>query len=112
MRRLRLLAVALLVVAASTRVEGAVPVLVRDINVTPAAANGSSSPGGFTVSGSFAFFVAADAAHGRELWRTDGTTAGTQLVYDVNPGPADFNTSVNSRTILGSAGGYLYFSAD
>ena len=24
-----------------------------------------------------------------ELWRSDGTPAGTQLVRDINPGPAD-----------------------
>jgi ELWxxDGT repeat protein len=28
-------------------------------------------------------FLAADPAHGEEIWRTDGTTAGTQLLYDV-----------------------------
>ncbi|WP_211340238.1 ELWxxDGT repeat protein [Solirubrobacter pauli] len=34
-----------------------------------------------------AVFSAEDAIHGRELWRTDGTAAGTQLVSDLVPGP-------------------------
>lgn len=32
------------------------------------------------------FFTANDGMHGYELWRTDGTEAGTQLVKDINEG--------------------------
>jgi ELWxxDGT repeat protein len=35
------------------------------------------------------YFQAGDGTHGRELWRTDGTTAGTALVKDINPGAGD-----------------------
>jgi ELWxxDGT repeat protein len=35
------------------------------------------------------FFQAADTATGSELWVSDGTTAGTRLVRDLTPGPAD-----------------------
>ncbi|RKH39802.1 hypothetical protein D7Y23_35785, partial [Corallococcus sp. AB050B] len=35
------------------------------------------------------FFVAPDAAHGSELWVSDGTTAGTRLVRDLTPGTED-----------------------
>ena len=31
------------------------------------------------------YFEGNDAAHGFELWRTDGTAAGTRLVKDINP---------------------------
>ena len=34
------------------------------------------------------FFAADDGVQGRELWVTDGTTAGTELVRDLRPGPA------------------------
>jgi ELWxxDGT repeat protein len=33
------------------------------------------------------YFVAADADHGFEVWRSDGTAAGTRRVTDVAPGP-------------------------
>ncbi|HEY4562404.1 MAG TPA: ELWxxDGT repeat protein, partial [Thermoanaerobaculia bacterium] len=53
------------------------------------------------------FFVAADAEHGGELWRTDGTAAGTELVVDIDPGP-------DSARISGliAADGRLFFAAD
>lgn len=35
------------------------------------------------------FFLARDAEHGLELWRTDGTPDGTWLVKDLWPGPHD-----------------------
>ena len=47
-----------------------------------------SYPNDFTRSGNVTFFTAVDPAHGRELWRSDGTAAGTVLVKDITPGPA------------------------
>lgn len=32
------------------------------------------------------FFTAADTDHGRELWASDGTSAGTRLAIDLSPG--------------------------
>ncbi|PJE38752.1 hypothetical protein CVM52_01100 [Pseudooceanicola lipolyticus] len=57
--------------------------LVKDIR-----AGGSSSPSGMTEIGATgtAVFSATDDTNGQELWITDGTTAGTQLLKDINPG--------------------------
>jgi ELWxxDGT repeat protein len=45
----------------------------------------SSNPGPGISVGSIAFFAADDLVHGRELFATDGTAAGTHLVADINP---------------------------
>jgi len=60
------------------------PVLLKDVN--PGA--GSSGPQSFVSMGGVAYFVADDGVHGYELWRTDGTSSGTGLVKDINPGSA------------------------
>jgi len=49
----------------------------------------SDSYGGLSVSvqaGNIIYFSAFTQTHGRELWRTDGTEAGTFMVADINPG--------------------------
>ena len=53
------------------------------------------------------FFLADDRVHGRELWRSDGTTAGTWLVADLAPGP----DSAAVR-LLGVLGNMALFSLD
>ncbi len=44
--------------------------------------------------GKLLFFRASTAANGDEWWVTDGTTSGTRITKDINPGPAgsDFTT--------------------
>ena len=63
-------------------------VLVKDIN--PGTADGLNSTG-VTLAGinNTLYFSANDGVHGTELWTSDGTTAGTVFMKDINPGPSD-----------------------
>ncbi|MFO1077834.1 MAG: hypothetical protein U1E73_08925 [Planctomycetota bacterium] len=63
------------------------------------------------VLGGHAYFLAADATHGVELWRTDGTVAGTQRFFDTNPGSAD-GCSYKKHLHLLTSLGVLLFVAD
>jgi ELWxxDGT repeat protein len=78
------------------------PVLLKDINPGPE----SSSPVMFVKFKGAVYFRATDGIHGIELWKTDGTLAGTSLVTDLNPGAA--NASPGELRV---AGGSLYFNA-
>jgi ELWxxDGT repeat protein len=59
------------------------------------------------VLGGFEYFAASDGNTGNELWRTDGTSAGTTLVTDLNPGAA--SSHPGSITTFN---GKLFFAAD
>src|SRR5262249_40190561 len=78
-------------------------VLVRDINLAPLSGDFSSPAylNGFT------FFRANDGVHGEELWKTDGTEAGTVLVKDIFEG-----SSGSSAQQLITFGDAVYFNAN
>ena len=61
----------------------------------------------FQVIGDYMLFVADSGSTGRELWITDGTTAGTRLLKDINPGA----TGSNPQKFY-SMGDVVYFRAD
>jgi ELWxxDGT repeat protein len=63
------------------------PRLVKDINPIPAVAG--SNPEGYVAAGGVAFFNAEDSLTGHELWRTDGTPAGTFQILDACSGPCN-----------------------
>ena len=37
----------------------------------------------FTVMGDDLYLLATDGVHGKELWKSDGTTTGTVMVYQI-----------------------------
>jgi ELWxxDGT repeat protein len=121
--------------------------LVKDINlvddVVPAAVNSAAAalegtgvtpyppviqppagPEHLTAVGNTLFFTTDDGIHGRELWRSDGTAAGTVLVKDIDIAPIVSQsaiTSANGAPIvtqssnpdgLTDVNGTLFFAAD
>ncbi len=74
--------------------------LLLDINPNPGTytAAGSSFASGFTEFNDKLFFSANDGENGKELWVSDGTTKGTQLLVDINPGTNDYDGSINSSS--------------
>ena len=48
--------------------------------------NGGIFPSDLTVVGNEVFFSATDFSHGYQIWETNGTAAGTQMVSDIDPG--------------------------
>jgi ELWxxDGT repeat protein len=47
--------------------------------------NGGIFPADLTVVGGEVYFSATDFSHGYQIWETDGTAAGTQMVSDLDP---------------------------
>jgi ELWxxDGT repeat protein len=81
--------------------------LVKDINTAPQ----SSSPNSFTDANGVMFFHAYDPVHGQELWKTDGTAAGTTLVKEITPGWAGSVPGVDQNLPMAALNGELYFVA-
>jgi ELWxxDGT repeat protein len=96
--------------SASGEAVNVTPSLVADVDPGDDNAPGfpdDSNPQSLTRVGDLVFFTAADAVHGRELWKTDGTAAGTEMVEDIVADP-----SGDSPDFLTEAGGLLYFTID
>lgn len=65
------------------------------------------TPSDLTNVGGTLFFAAADGVHGPELWKSDGTDAGTVMVKDIQPGLAG-----SAPGWLTNVNGTAYFAAD
>lgn len=91
--------------------------LVKDV-IGPESSVYGSAPNYFKFVGGITFFTASDLVHGLELWKTDGTPAGTQLVKDIRPGRdgseplefADFNGKLIFSANDGSSGHEIWLS--
>ena len=85
--------------------------LVKDVN--PGSGSGHDpddfqhSPPDLTNVGGTLYFDANDGSHGYELWRSEGTPAGTGIVKDIDPGSGG-----SGPQNLSNVGGTLFFVAD
>lgn len=57
------------------------------------------------------YFLGNDGVSGLELWRTDGTTAGTYLVKDINPGIESCILFTSDKQYFAELNGFIYFGA-
>lgn len=83
------------------------------IHQTCDVSNGSGTVSGSDISNvaiscrKIAYFAGTDATHGSELWRTDGTEAGTYMLKDINVG--SLSSAPLNMTALGEM---IYFVAN
>lgn len=83
--------------------------LVKDINTSGNTQIQWKSTIAASVVDNTLYFMANDGTHGRELWKSDGTEAGTVLVKDVWPG---INWGLDSEYIIEFNGGVAFEAQD
>src|SRR5262249_8127973 len=89
----------------TTLVKDIWPGAVGSVPSGPAALGGPPRP--FPAGGARVLFAAGDSSNGRELWVSDGTTAGTTLVANLRPGAAS-----SAPAMITPVAGGAYFTAD
>jgi ELWxxDGT repeat protein len=84
--------------------------LVKDINVGTTSGIENLFGAVIPPANNIFYFIANDGTTGSEIWRSDGTNAGTYLVKDIKVG---VNSSINYLSpVLGVANSTLLFTAD
>lgn len=86
--------------------------VVKDILAGAGNSIAANTPAYLTVIGNKLYFVADDGVKGREIWRSDGSAAGTVLVKDINTQAAAFGTQDSDPSDLHHVNGKLFFLAD
>jgi ELWxxDGT repeat protein len=71
-----------------------------------------SNPSDLTALGGIVYFAAVDGSHGHELWRSDGTAAGTKMVRDIKPGGESVRGRSSFPFWLTAVDGTLFLEAD
>ncbi|MEI9809535.1 MAG: ELWxxDGT repeat protein [Bacteroidota bacterium] len=87
-----------------------VPQVLKDISGLTTLHSQSTTGYTYKSFNGYLYFVADDGVTGFEIWKTNGTEAGTTLVKDINPGP----TGITAVTppIMVEMNGFLYFNAN
>src|SRR2546429_219432 len=106
-RALAVVLVGVLAIAASA-LAAPTGTLVKDIN--PGSEDSLFDLRGTNVAGAL-FFSACDGTHGCELWKSDGTAAGTKLVKDIYPGDGSYDPHSSGPYELTDVAGELFFTA-
>ena len=86
-------------------------ILVKDIYPGDADDNGLSSTSFINFQGNL-FFAAQDGEHGKELWKSNGTTEGTIMVKDIYPALNNFTRSSNPGNFFVADGVFFFFATD
>src|SRR5262249_1844409 len=88
-------------------------VMVKEIASGPYGTYASSYPRSLSNVAGTLFFTADDGIHGRELWKSDGTSDGTAIVKDILPG-GDGSIDPNNfpAPTMINVSGTLFFAAN
>ncbi|PWU01611.1 MAG: hypothetical protein C5B52_07060, partial [Bacteroidetes bacterium] len=81
--------------------------IVKDLNAGAASGIGTGSGISYIYTADSLFFAATDGTSGNEVYRTDGTSGGTTLEKDINPGPGDADPAF----VFFSTNGKILFTA-
>src|SRR5262249_22594237 len=82
--------------------------ILKDINI----GSDGSNPTGLTDVNGVLYFTATDYFTGSELWKSDGTTAGTVMVKDIEPYLSPRGGGLGSEpTELTNVNGVVFFAA-